>query len=108
MLIDLNNKFYPVKKYAVDLDDMSEGNKLKYLSADRRWYLKIEGLYRDNVDMESQKNDFDILNQDFCLIITIRDSKDNSNVYDGTVQKLEEYNFIHNPININTNINIHN
>jgi hypothetical protein len=103
LLINNNSKFYPVKKYAIDLSDMAPKNKLRYLDKNKKWYLKVDGLYRENSELNS---DSLVLNQDFCLIITIRDPSKNSKVYDGAVHKLNEYNFIHNSIEIRNRANI--
>ena len=42
ILIEDKDKFYPVKKYAVDLSEFTFTNKERYLKSDRKWYLKIE------------------------------------------------------------------
>lgn len=36
MLIDYGDKFYPIKKYAVDLTEMTPANKEKYLTGSKR------------------------------------------------------------------------
>ena len=45
-LVKYGKKFHPVKKYAIDLADMTPSNRDKWLPSTRKWYLKIEGLYR--------------------------------------------------------------
>ena len=35
MLIQYGDKYYPVKKYAVDTSELTDGNKLKYTTADK-------------------------------------------------------------------------
>lgn len=87
-------KYHPVKKYAVDLADMTPSNKDKYLPGGRKWYLKIEGLYRDFIERDSVKKDYR-LSQEYCMILTIRDSKHSAPVYDEVSQQLTEKNFIH-------------
>ena len=46
MLVTYGDKFQPVKKWSVNLDEFTEGNKEKFLIAPKNWYLKVEGLYR--------------------------------------------------------------
>ena len=47
-------KFHPVKKYAVDLAEMTPANKEKYLPSGRKWYLKLEGSYRDFLEKDAE------------------------------------------------------
>ena len=49
-LVKYGKKFHPTKKYAVDLSDVTPSNKKRYLGKDRKWYLKIEGLFRDFIE----------------------------------------------------------
>lgn len=37
LLIQYADKYYPVKKYAVDLAELSDANKLNYATADKQW-----------------------------------------------------------------------
>ena len=39
LLIQYADKYYPVKKYAVDLSDLTEKKKIEYLSPDKKWFL---------------------------------------------------------------------
>lgn len=106
LLVQYGDKFYPVKKYAVDLDEMTEANKIKYLSEDRQWYLKIEGLFRDSIIRKSEKKGDDLY-QDFCVLITIRDQKNTENpVYNEVTTMLTYNNFLHSSIGLNNNINV--
>ena len=99
VLIQYGDKYYPVKKYGVDLTEMTETNRQKFLGADRKWYLMLEGLYRDHT--EKKANDLQLaLSQEFCLIITIRSNDNNKQVYTGITQKLNEYNFWHKNIDV--------
>ena len=106
-LIEYKDKYYPVKKYAVDLSEFTSTNKERFLKSNRKWYLKVEGIYRDFVERKSMENG-EKLNQEFCLIITLRDPSGKENVYDGVSNKLDEYDFWHNNIKIQPNIHIHN
>ena len=104
-LIKYGDKFYPIKKYAADLTDLTESYKAKYLGAGRKWFMKIEGLFRENIEREAQINEI-TLNQEFCLIVTIRHPNPSIPVYNEVTQKLDEYNFWHNNIKTKTRVDI--
>lgn len=103
LLIKYGDKYYPVKKYAVDLSEVTDANREKYLTADKQWYLYLDGTYRDYSEHKAIEEHFE-LSQEFCLIITLRDPDGKLNVYDGVSQKLQEYEFWHQNIKINTNV----
>lgn len=105
MLIQYGDKFHPIKKYSVDLSEMTEANKIHYLGESKSWYLNIEGLYRSFIERKAERESFD-LSQDFCLIVTIKDPSKTINVYDKVTQKLDEFNFTHNNIKLSTDIDI--
>lgn len=95
-LIQNKQKYCPIKKYAIDLSDVTKGNKEKYLSSDRSWFLTLDGTFRDNAENKTKnKND---LQQKYSLIITIKDSSKTLNVYSGVIQKINQNNFIQNSI----------
>lgn len=96
-----------MKKYAVDLADMTPSNKDKYLPSDRKWYLKIEGLYRDFIERDAMKKDYR-LSQEYCMILTIRDPKHRAPVYDEVSQQLTEKNFIHYDVRVRTRVQVFN
>lgn len=105
MLIQYGDKYYPVKKYAVDLSELTDGNKVKYTTADKRWYLKLDGTYRANTEDRAACEGRD-LSQEFCMIITIKDPLHRGLLYNGVTQKLDEYNFWHSNIKISENVTI--
>ena len=106
LLIKYGDKFYPVKKYAVDLSELTDKNKIKYLDKDKRWYLCLRGLYRDHIEkFEDEKSALE-LSQDFCLIITIKDPSGEINVFDSVTQSLNENNFWHSNIRVTNDIDI--
>jgi hypothetical protein len=107
LLIKYGDKYYPVKKYAVDLSEMTDGNKLKYLTKDKNWYLNIKGLYRDHIEVKSQMEGT-VPSQEFCLIVTIKDPTGTKPVYNEASQKLDEYNFWHTNIKLQTDVIIRN
>ena len=106
-LVKYGKKYHPVKKYAVDLADMTPSNKDKYLTSERKWYLKIEGLYRDFIERDSVKKDYR-LSQEYCMILTIRDPKHTAPVYDEVTQQLTERNFIHYDVRVRNNVQVYN
>ncbi len=98
-LVKYGKKFHPVKKYAVDLNDVTPSNRERYLRKDRKWYLKIEGLFRDFIEQDAIAKDYQ-LSQEYCLLLTIRDPKGQAPVYNEVTQQLESKNFLHHNINI--------
>jgi hypothetical protein len=106
MLIKYGDKFYPVKKYAVDLSEMKKSKQLKHLGSDKNWYLKITGLFREHLEKMAQFHE-DIPSQDFCLILTIRDPSETKPVYDEVTQKLIEHNFWHSNIKLHSEVQTH-
>lgn len=105
LLIQYGDKYYPVKKYAVDLAELTEGNKQKYLAAPKLWFLKIKGLFRDFIETQALVSSSS-LSQEFCLIITIRDGNGIAPVYNGVTQKLDQMNFWHNNIKVSGDVAI--
>lgn len=105
LLIQYGDKYYPVKKYAVDLSEVTDGNKEKYLTEDKNWFLYLDGIYRNYSELKSQAQNFE-LSQEFCLIITLRDPSGELEVYNGVTQKLNEYSFWHSNIKVDNNIEI--
>ncbi|MDR0506387.1 MAG: S8 family peptidase [Dysgonamonadaceae bacterium] len=100
LLIEYADKYYPVKKYAVDLSEMTNANKLHYITAEKRWYLKLEGLYRSFSEQKAEH--LRKLQQEFCLLIIIKDPTGAFNVYDETIQKLDTFNFWHSSISLSS------
>lgn len=106
LLIQYGDKYYPVKKYAVDLDDITPSNKIKYLNEKRNWYLKIEGLYRDAAEKKAEKYGYD-LSQEFCVLITMIDNKNKQNkIYDEVTGLLDQNNFSYTNIILESNVEV--
>lgn len=80
-LVKYGKKFHPVKKYAIDLADMTPSNRERFLNGSRKWYLKVEGLYRDFIENDATYKDYQ-LSQEYCLMLTIKDPKGTAPVYD--------------------------
>ena len=102
-LVRYGKKFHPVKKYAVDLADMTPSNKENFLKSNRKWYLKIEGLYRDFTEKDAQKRNYP-LNQEYCMILTIKDPAGKAPVYSEVTQKLTLNNFVHYNVNVRNTV----
>ncbi len=106
-LVKYGKKFHPVKKYAVDLAEMTPANKEKYLPSGRKWYLKLEGLYRDFLEKDAERRGTR-LSQEFCMLLTIRDPKHQAPVYDEVVQQLTNRNFIHHDVKVRNEVQVDN
>jgi len=104
-LVKYGKKFHPVKKYAVDLSDMTPSNREKWLPSSRKWYLKVDGLYRDFIEKEAVRENFQ-LSQEYCLILTIRDPERTAPVYDEVTQQLTNRNFMHHDILVRNTIQV--
>ncbi|HFK1463631.1 hypothetical protein BK784_01375 [Bacillus thuringiensis serovar medellin] len=105
MLINFGDKYYPVKKYSVDLSELTPSNREKFLSDDKKWFLKITGLYRDFIEKQAERND-EKLSMDYCVVISIKDPRKETDVYTKTVQALNHNNFYHRDINITQDVSI--
>ncbi len=105
LLIQYADKYYPVKKYAVDLSELTDANKINYATDNKRWYLYLKGLYREHIEQKSLLEQF-IPSQDVCLIITIRDPKKEANVYDEVTQQLDALNFWHSNIKVSNDVSV--
>ena len=105
LLIRYGKKYHPIKKYAVNLDDLTEGNR-KNVSADKKWYMKLQGFYRDATEQEFMSNG-EILEQRFCLMITISDPTGNAKVYTDVTQQLEDKGFNYSNVELKNEIRQH-
>ncbi|MEW4231519.1 S8 family peptidase [Priestia megaterium] len=105
LLVQYGNKYYPNKKYTVDLSELTAASKEKYLKNPKKWYFKLEGVYREFTE-EKAGNEGTNLSQDFCVIITLKDPSQTKPVYDEVSQLLESNNFIHRNIKVRQDINI--
>ncbi|MGG1555639.1 S8 family peptidase [Paenibacillus ferrarius] len=103
MLVQYGDKFYPNKKYAVDLSDITNSNKEKYLKSPKKWFLKITGLYRDFIEKYSIINRLE-LSQEYCVVITIRDPRRKTRVYDEVATLLQANQFLHRDVKLRTDV----
>jgi hypothetical protein len=104
-LVQYGDKFHPIKKYAVNLEDMTPANSDRHLTAPKHWYLEVEGLFRDYISGRSVADGI-VLSQNYCLILTIRDNRQKHKVYDLTTNLLTSRGFIHNNINLSTDVRV--
>lgn len=93
MLIKYRGKYAPMKKYALDLADLTKKNREK-VAADRLWYLELKGTYRDKIEREALAKQTP-LSQEYCVIITIRDPTGEAPVYNEVPQLLDQHGFWH-------------
>ncbi|MCT4664983.1 MAG: S8 family peptidase [Flavobacteriales bacterium] len=105
LLLNYGKKYQPIKKYSVNLDEMKPARKRDSLNGNLKWFLKVKGEYRDFAENLAVQ-DGEILNQDFTLIITIKDTKREKQVYNEVSRLLASRNFIHSNIKLRENIRI--
>ncbi|MEC2182774.1 S8 family peptidase [Bacillus spizizenii] len=105
LLVQYGNKYYPNKKYSIDLNELTATNKERYLKQPKNWYLKLEGVYRDFIEGKAEYERMDLA-QEFCTIITLKDPSQTKPVYNEVSQLLENNNFIHRNIKVRQDINI--
>jgi len=105
MLVAYGDKFQPVKKWSVDFDEFTPSNREKFLKAPKNWYLKIEGLFRHFTEVKCEIEDR-TPSQDFCLAITIRDTKKKGNIYNEVTQLLDNFSFIHSNVKVKEEVRI--
>lgn len=105
MLRNYGKKYHPTKKYSIDLNELTEGKSINALTAPKRWYLRLQGLYSSFCENRAAIDGIE-LSQEFCMIITIRDKRKKSNVYDSVTRQLNINNFIHQNIKLRNEINL--
>ena len=105
ILVQYGRKYYPNKKYSVDLNELTPTNKKKFLKHPKNWCLKIEGIYRDFIENKAESERMS-LSQDFCVIITIKDPSQTKPIYNEVSQLLESNNFIHRNIKVRQDVDI--
>ena len=105
-LLEFDQKYYPVKKYVVDLDEMKPAERRDCLDGNRLWFLKVTGLFRDDAIREAKKTG-EILQQEFCVLLTIRDPKGKAPVYTEVTQQLQEKNFAYSNVRLKNEIREH-
>lgn len=105
MLVSYGDKFQPVKKWSVDLSDLKPTPKEDFLKAPKNWCLKLTGLYRHFTESKCELQKI-VPTQEFCLIITIKDTKKKGNIYNEVTQLLDNFSFIHSNVKIKEEVRI--
>jgi len=104
-LLKYGKKYQPIKKWHINLSELTPAVKEKCLKAPKKWALRLTGLYRDFAETRSGL-DGEHLFQDFCLMITIKDPNGKKYIYNEVTQLLESRDFIHNDILLRDNIQV--
>ena len=105
LLIQYGDKYYPVKKYAVDLSELSDANKQHYITDGKKWYLTLRGLFREHTEQQASL-ERSIPKQDLCLIITVRDPNRIAPIYNDVTQGLDNYHFWHSNIKLTNDVTV--
>lgn len=101
--IEKQHKFSPIKKFHVNLENMTDGNLRNALAENRHWALKLKALYREETETSIARDD---LQFDAVLIMTIRDPRKRGIVYNQTMQQLDQRNFVHQSIELRQDIEV--
>ena len=104
-LRNYTGKFHSVKKYAVNLSEMTGAKRRFGLTAPKKWFLKLEGLFAQAAEMAAEI-DGEELSQDFALIVTIRDPRRRHNVYNSVARSLTTNNFQHSNVKLRNEVQI--
>ncbi|WCT11034.1 S8 family peptidase [Mucilaginibacter jinjuensis] len=106
VLRNYGKKFHPLKKYAIDLAELTESNAIKALTAPKKWFFRLEGLFNAYAEAKAADDDSIELSQEFCAIVTIRDRRYNREVYNAVSRQLDSNNFISQNIKLRNEVNI--
>ncbi len=106
-LIETAFKYQPVKKFHVNLEEMTPKPREKFLSSNKRWCLSVKALYRDAVVTE---RDYDgvVEHTRATIIITIRDPKHKGVAYSECLASLNQHNFVHSNLEVRQRIDVEN
>ena len=98
-------EYHPVKKYHINLSQMTPAEKEKCLKSDRHWGMSIKTSYRDTTraDKEAGVTAGDVK---AVVILTIRDPQRRGITYDRCMAQLNARNFAHNDIAVRQNVNV--
>ena len=77
------------------------------MKGDRKWALKLNGLYRDAAEQALERDGED-LSQDIIVVVTIKDPRQRGSVYAECLSLLEQRGYIHNDIKVNNDIQVDN
>lgn len=99
------DSYLPVKKYHVNLSQMTPAQKAKCLSSNRKWGMSIKAMYRD-ATISDKEAGVPVENVKAVVILTIRDPQRRGIVYDRCMAKLDAHNFVHNAIAVRQQVNV--
>jgi hypothetical protein len=105
LLIAYEKKYHPVKKWVINLGELTKTNKEDCIRAPKQWYLNLKGVYRDHTEKKYAKEGR-TPNQKFCLLITIRDPKEKGTLYNEVTQELNSFNFVHSDVKLSEQVQI--
>jgi hypothetical protein len=105
MLVAYGDKFHPIKKFSVNLGELTQGNKEKYLKAPKGWYLKLEGLFRQFTETKCETQKV-APKQEFSLIVTIRDTRKKGSIYNEVTNLLDSFSFVHSNIKLKQEVRV--
>jgi hypothetical protein len=97
--------YFPIKKYHVNLSQMIPSQKVRCLSANRKWGMSIKTMYRDATISDKEAGTL-VDNIRAVVILTIKDPKRRGIVYDRCMAKLDAHNFVHNAMSVRQQINV--
>ena len=99
--------YHPVKKYHINLSQMTPAQKEKCLNGKRHWGMSIKASYRDatKADKESGKNIGEV---EAVIILTIKDPQKRGITYESCRTQLANRNFVHNSIEMQQRVQIEN
>ena len=104
-LRDDMGKYHPIKKYGINLQEMTESHRVRGLMSPKKWYLELKGLFSHAAE-NAAAADGEQLSQEFCLAVTIRDPLKRHDVYSSVTRSLNVNNFQHNNIQLRNEVNI--
>ncbi len=102
-LLNYGKKYQPIKKWHINLNEITLANKDRYLKAPKKWCLRLTGLFRD-FSLTRAALTGQTLYQDFSLVISIKDPNGEKRVYNEVTQLLDNRNFVHNDIKLRENV----
>ena len=97
--------YMPIKKYHVNLQNMTPAERDSCLGADRKWCLYMEATYKDATATD-KRSGVNVGNVEAVVVITIRDPRGQGVLYDECIRALEIHNFEHSDIAVRQNINV--
>lgn len=107
LLISYGGKYQPNKKWSIKLDELTETNRINALPAPKLWFLKLDNVFRTATEVKCKAEGVEPT-QEFCLIVTIKDTRRKNKIYNEVNQLLDQYNFIHGNIKIKQDVRITN